>query len=175
MADVRMRPRFRRAVPCDPDAVLASIAELVGDPHSAIEGRVFDSSAVLRPESSSLRFWSPQLQLSVDRRESEGEGTLVLGLFGPHPTIWSLFVALYVAAGFLGTMGALFGYAQWILDRPATALWTVPAAGALAAMTYVVARTGRRLGSDQTRLLYDAVNARMDALCAQATVPSSAP
>lgn len=173
MADVRMRPRFRRAVPCDPDAVLASLAELVGDPLSAIEGRVFDSSAVLRPESSSLRFWSPQLQLSVERREAEG--TLVLGLFGPHPTIWSLFVALYVAAGFLGMMGALFGYAQWILDRPATALWTVPTAGALAAMTYLVARTGRRLGSDQTRFLYDAVNARMDALCAQATVPSQAP
>lgn len=159
-----MRPRFRREVPCDPDAVLASLAELLDHPDSGIDGRLFGSSALLRLEASRVRFWSPQLQLSVDR--SDPGRSLVHGIFGPHSTIWSLFLALYVAAGFIGMMGALFGYAQWILETPPRALWAVPAATVLAVATYVVGRIGRLLGQDQTRFLFDAVEARLDALCA---------
>lgn len=164
MADVRMRPRFRREIPCNPDAVVASVADLVERPESGVDGRLFGTSALLRLEDSRVRFWSPQLQLSVEPMD-RGR-CLVYGIFGPHSTIWSLFLALYVAAGFIGMMGALFGYAQWILETPARALWAVPAATLLAVVTYAVARVGRFLGREQTRFLYDAVEARLDALCA---------
>ena len=166
MADVRMRPRFRREVPCDSDAVIASLAELLESPESGVEGRLFGTSALLKLEASQVRFWSPQLQLSVEA--TDRGRCLVYGIFGPHSTIWSLFLALYVASGFIGTMGALFAYSQWILETAARAIWAVPAAVVLAAATYAVARIGRFLGGEQTRFLYAAVESRLDALGATA-------
>lgn len=161
MADVRLRPRFRRVVQCSPHEFLQSLREIVERPGSGIRGRVFESSAVLKVSEEQTRFWSPQLQLSIDP-DGHG-GCCVHGLFGPHPTIWSLFVALYVAAAFIGTMGLLFTSAEWMIGSPLRALWAVPGAAILALVGYAVARTGRRLGRVQTNFLYDEVEKLLDA------------
>lgn len=159
MPDVRLRPRFRRDVSCPPRAVLGTLAEAIRRNDAGFTGTVFESSAVLRMPADQVHFWSPQLHLAVD---PEASGASVHGLFGPHPTVWSLFVGLYVAIGFTATMGAMVGIAQWMLDLSTWALWSVPAGAALAFVVWVVGRTGRRLGHAQVRLLFDFVQAHLD-------------
>lgn len=168
MADIRLRPRFRRVVRCPARVVLVSLRDAMERPDGEIRGRVFDTSALVKLPESEIRFWSPQLQLSVEQDETGS--TVVHGIFGPHPTVWSSFVALYVAAGFIGSMGLLFASAQWMLDRPMTALWAVPGALLLGAAGYVIARTGRLLGAQQTGVLYDFVDRTLDSLADPSTV-----
>jgi hypothetical protein len=167
MPDIRLRPRFRRPVRCSPRAVLGAIGRAVGGPGAPVAGTVFESSAVLKVLPDRQHFWSPQLQLSV---EADGDGAEVHGLFGPHPTVWSLFIAAYVAIGFLGSMGVTFGFAQWTMGRVPWALWSAPLAAALALAVWIVGRAGRRLGMEQVRELFAFVEATLDA-CGETREP----
>jgi hypothetical protein len=92
-------------------------------------------------------FWSPNLEVGFE--SDTGGGSILRGIFGPRPAIWSVFVAAYAAIGFLGVMGITFGVSQWILGHSPWVLWSGPFAAALALAVYGVARIGRRLGYDQ--------------------------
>ncbi|MFT5142653.1 MAG: hypothetical protein ACI84D_001269, partial [Thalassolituus oleivorans] len=87
--------------------------------------------------------------------ENEGDQIEVFGRFSPHPTIWSAFLAMYLAIAFAGLMGVVFGYSQWILGLYTTGLWSGPIAIFLTSLVYLAARIGRRLGEDQMRELSD--------------------
>jgi len=156
MADIRLRPRFSRVVACPPRVVLERVGGVIGGDFG---GTVFESSAVLKVHPDRQHFWSPQLELSV---EALVGGSEVHGLFGPHPTVWSMFVAGYVAIGFAGTMGVVFGIAQWVMGDPAWALWSAPAAALLALGVWTVGRFGRTLGMKQVRELHGVVQAILD-------------
>ena len=147
MADIRLRPRFRTLVQCDPATVLALIeGRLSSADGSDIEGTVFDTSAVLRIPPKRRHFWSPELQVGVD---GEQGGTLVSGLFGPRPGVWSMYVALYAFALFVAIMGGSFGASQVMLGQLPLAFWSVPGALAAALVVYGIGRIGRRLGREQ--------------------------
>lgn len=159
MPDIRLRPRFRQDLDCSPRVVLRTLSDALAHPDTRITGSIFESSAILKVPTDDLHFWSPQLQVSVEPRDG---GSTVHGLFGPHPTIWSLFIVLYVAIGFAATMGGAIGAAQWTLDRFPWTLWSIPVGIVLASVVWVVGRTGRRLGYGQTRMLYDFLQERLD-------------
>ncbi len=179
MADIRLRPRFRTHVECDPASVLALIEAQLGSPGSDasgripanaqiagtdvghIEGTVFDTSAVLRIPSTRRHFWSPELQVGVDGDEA---GTMVSGLFGPRPGVWSMYVALYAFVLFVAIMGSSFGASQIMLDQRPFAFWSLPAALVGALAVYGIGRVGRRLGREQIREL-DAFLDRVLAAC----------
>ncbi len=165
MTDVRLRPRFEFVTPVEPNDVLRRLQRVLGGgtgtrqaPGGACTatGRVFASSAVLKIPSDQVHFWSPQLEISVDPHLPEG--SVVRGLFGPRPAIWSLFVALYVGIAFAGGMGVIYGYAQWSLGAAGHALWSGPAALAASLLVYLVARHGRQLGMQQMRQLRAALD-----------------
>ena len=79
-------------------------------------------------------------------------------MYGPRPSVWSVFVAMYVGIGFIGMMGLIYGLSKWSLGDPATALWFGPGAIAAASAIYAVGRMGRRIGMDQMIQLIDFLN-----------------
>ena len=150
-SQLRLRPRFELVSSVEPNDVLRRIDAALTKEGASIAGRVYTTSAVLKPLPENVQFWSPQLQISVDPHLPDG--ALVRGQFGPRPAIWSLFVALYAAIGFLATMGMIFGYSQMTLGGSGAMLWSGPIGLALAGLVHIVARTGRRLGMRQMREL----------------------
>ncbi len=148
---VNLRPRFETITPVEPNDVLRFLNAALSLEDAPVSGRVYTTSAVLKPHAENVQFWSPQLQVSVDPHLPGG--SVVRGQFGPRPAIWSLFVALYAAIGFLATMGMIFGYSQLTLGGSGAALWSGPVGLVLAAIVHIVARTGRRLGMTQMRQL----------------------
>lgn len=149
--DLRLRPRFDLIVAVEPNDVLRRLDTVLRDPSAAVTGKVFASSAVLTVPPDAVHFWSPQLSVSVDPHLPSG--SVVHGLFGPRPTIWSLFVALYVGIAFAGSMGVIYGWAEWTLGGSGMALWSGPTAAAAAALVYAAGQMGRRLGMEQMRQL----------------------
>ena len=94
-----------------------------------------------------VRFWSPQLACLV--LEKPGGGTLIKARFGPHPHVWGLYLAGY-AAGIMLTLGLLvLGCVQLWLNQSAWALWCVPIAMLITALTYGAAYVGQGLGASQ--------------------------
>lgn len=156
MADIRLRPRFRTRVPCDPATVLALIeAGLSSADGGEFDGTVFDTSAVLRIPPNRRHFWSPELQVGVD---SDSDGSLVSGLFGPRPGVWSMYVALYAFVLFVAIMGGSFGASQIMLGQAPLAFWSLPASVTAALAVYGIGRVGRRLGREQIQELDSFLN-----------------
>jgi hypothetical protein len=147
MAELNLRPRFRLLSPVEPNDVLRRLANALAVPEAEVDGKVFESSAVLKIHPHDSHFWSPQLQLSIDPHLPSG--SVVHGLFGPRPTIWGLFVALYTAIGFSASMGVIYGYSSMTLGESGAALWAGPVGLVLAFLVYIVGRAGRRLGMKQ--------------------------
>lgn len=147
MSDIRLRPRVERVSTLSPVEVRRRIEERLEEPGCPVEGRVFNSSAVLRMLPAARHFWSPHFEIGFE--EAPDGGSMLQGIFGPRPAVWSILVAAYAAIGFLGVMGVTFGISQWMLGYPPWVLWSGPAALLLALVVYGVARIGRRLGYDQ--------------------------
>ena len=146
-----LRPRFRKTAPL-------SIAEITGLLHEALKaddapftGRVLNEFVVLRILPRDQHYWSPELTLQLHKAE---DGTLIRGLFGPRPAVWTMFAAFYVFALFLSLIALLFGLSQWSLDMTPYGLWLLPIPLGLVLIAYIISQVGQRLGRGQMEELY---------------------
>jgi hypothetical protein len=141
-----VRPRFELTIDFAPQVVLARLDRALADPACGLVGSILDRHVELLVEHKRRHFWSPWLSAEV---RPKGAGVMITGRFGPHPNLWTFFVALYAMWSF-GAIGALvFGYSQWTLGHPPNALWGVPFAALLALGQYVGSIVGQRLGRRQ--------------------------
>ncbi len=147
-----MRPRFDVVAPCPSLAAAERLRAALGRADAPCRGRVFGNHAVLHVLDAQERVWSPFLSVDL---VGHREGTLVRGLFGPKPSVWSLFVAAYGVCGFAAVFAAGFGIVQWSLGQPPWAFLLLPVAAAGALATFGFARYGQQKGRDQMHLLRD--------------------
>lgn len=167
-SSLRMRPQFKRHLPCSPAAAQRTLKRHVDQAEGRVQGDFYSNHAVLCVPPAEEHFWSPQL--SIDFASTDA-GTDVRGLFGPRPSVWTMFMASYAFAAFGGTIGITFGLAQWSLGMAAPALWAGPAAAVMAAATYGLALLGRALSRDQVETLRTVADAAW-ADCAASTAGS---
>lgn len=146
----RMRPRFEIVSKRPPAEVLARLREQIDRADCPCSGQIAGKHVHLRVQEKDRRLWSPHLDVDVEPYDG---GALLRGHFGPHPEVWTLFVALYAVLAFAAMVGLLFGASQWMLGTPPTAFWAVPAALVLAAVIYGLALIGQRLSQDHMRRL----------------------
>lgn len=92
------------------------------------------------------RVWSPWL--SVTARESD-RGTIVRGRFGPHPSIWTLYLFLAFGLSFVVLIGLTWGYAQWAMDETPWAFASAPLGALAMSGLFAVSLIGQRLGASQ--------------------------
>lgn len=145
LGDLRMRPRFTGYAPHDRPRFQELLQNAI-DSSPGVRGTTFEHSAVLKVAENQQHFWSPQLHLALDDGEDQ---TIIHGRFSPHPTVWSGFLALYLAIAFSGIIGVIFGTSQLTLGVTPTGLLAGPVAIVLTVIVYLAARFGRRLGRDQ--------------------------
>ena len=146
MAPPRMRPRFELVVPTTPGATLDGFRRYLNGASAGCTGSITGRHVRFRIPEARRHTWTPQLDLEVEPHEA---GSLVRGLFGPHPSIWTFIVALYAIIGFSALGGLIFAYSQWTLGQAPTALWSVPVALVLAGGVYMVALVGQGLSQAQ--------------------------
>lgn len=156
MADIRMRPQFDFSVSCDYSSSFHRLAQALQQT-DAITGKVFADSAILKIPDHENHFWSPQLKVSVE--PDPAGGCRIHGLIGPKPSVWSVFVASYVAFSFIATMSIIVGSSQSMLSQPAWAWWGAPLAVCGMLATWLIGRTGRRIGRPQSQRLKDFLEA----------------
>ncbi|MGB3544589.1 hypothetical protein [Rubrivirga sp.] len=145
-----MRPRFESVAPCPALAAPGRLRAALDAADAPCRGEVYGNHAVLHVPRAQERVWSPFLSLDL---VGHPEGTLVRGLFGPKPSIWSLFAASYAVCAFGAVFAAGFAFVQWTLGQPPWALWVLLATALGALATYAFARAGQRRGRGQMDLL----------------------
>lgn len=149
MSSFRIRPRFQLVVKAGAEEVEQLFKDRIQE-----DKDLCDCFAVFRPGHIILRipageqhFWSPQLSLSLDEHE---DGTLIRGLYGPDPSVWTFFAMAYLTLGIASVFVAIIGYSYHMLGKDASLLWLLPVFAVLALGLYVIAQFGQKLGAEHT-------------------------
>ena len=150
--NLRIRPRFRKEVSDAPEIVKDKIKTALESNSANCTGKIVDSHVIFKIPVGQQHYWSPQLTLDLEPKTG---GSLIRGLYGPKPGVWTMFVFFYSAIGFLTMMGLIFGLSQMTLKMDPYGLWAVPIGGILLIGFFVISKIGQRLGQEQMQQLKD--------------------
>lgn len=151
---LRIRPRFKEEFPLSQQEIKDRIKAKLQDNPNKWLGKIVDNHVILKIPAGEQHYWSPQLTLEL---EEHGNSTIIRGLFGPKPGVWTMFVFFYSAIGFLTLMGLIFGLSQLMLKMSAYGLWAVPVGGFLLIGLFVISKIGQRLSHEQMHQLNTAL------------------
>lgn len=112
--DVVLRPRFNFNIEHDKEVLLKLFEDKKTTQTDFIVSRIDDHVFIKIPKEKQ-HFWSPQLHIEIN--ENENKNSTLYGLFGPNPTVWTMFMFFhFIAAGlFLGF--SIWTYTNWSLGN----------------------------------------------------------
>ncbi|MBL4708118.1 MAG: hypothetical protein JKY48_06725 [Flavobacteriales bacterium] len=143
---VHIRPRFKLQVEIEVNEIERCIKETILSREFPCSGSIkhgFGSISILKKDQ---HFWSPQLTITVEQLDDKTE---IRGLYGPKPSVWTMFIFFYCIVGFLGIISAMLGLSNLSLDKPAGVLWFTPIFMILFLSIYLISNFGKKLGKDQ--------------------------
>jgi hypothetical protein len=159
MTSIRIRPRFKAESDTPPEKIQLDIKDQINKPSSPCTGVFITDFITLKIKPKDLHFWSPQLTLSFSNEEDK---TVIRGLYGPNPTIWTLIALGYGAIGIIGLFSMFFGLSLWSLGKDPWALWITATMVFFAIILYLISQFGQKLGVEQTfrihQLLEESIN-----------------
>ncbi|MCV6629910.1 MAG: GTP-binding protein [Flavobacteriaceae bacterium] len=107
--DIVLRPRFQRELTLNKEAVIQAFLDAKKIQKNFIITQVDDHIFIKLPKKEQ-HFWSPQLHLEVE--ETAEKHTLLKGLFGPNPTVWTMFMFFHFVVA-----GLFFGFGTWAFSN----------------------------------------------------------
>lgn len=145
---VQLRLRFYKDVPETVTEVKSKFEQFKAICPADFSIKVNDMHIWFHIVGAKKYYYTPHLHLELeDHRES---GTHIRGLFGPDPTLWTLFMFLhFVVAGIFLIFG-MMAYSNYTMRLPI--FWNIFTMGIMVGvwfMLYVIARQIRERGLDQ--------------------------
>ena len=165
-----MRPGFQLSMEESAEAILNAVKGRLRDESGVMNGLVAKGRIELHVPRSEEHLWSPQLV--VDLEESEGTTTLN-ARFGPHPSIWTMFLAGYAISAVVAFMALMFAAAELTMGTPPRSLWFAGGAGLAALGVYLLALAGQGFGEGQMGALRSFLEETLDQMKASKVDRSS--
>ena len=129
------------------------ISALLLNPPEKIKGKIVAGLVILDVTEEHVHYWSPQLNFRVDEDENDPNASIVSGLIGPRPAVWSLFMFIYFSMGFIGFFISSFGVSKLILGEYSPYILAFPIAILFMLTAYKAGKYGEQLGKDQIEIL----------------------
>lgn len=142
----RIRPRMRIESDLSLEQLKLLLREHLSKPNGDCEGKVTIGFATIYPSQKDQHYWSPQLTLTMEETDS---GSLIKGLYGPKPSVWTMFVFFYSLIGFLTIIAILISLSYWSLGIDSRLFWSVPLLLSIFFSLYLVAYVGQKIGHKQ--------------------------
>ncbi|WP_303319136.1 GTP-binding protein [Flavivirga abyssicola] len=112
--DIALRPRFKIELDRNNQSILEDFEVLKSKQSDFIVTRL-DNHVFIKFPKEKQHFWSPQLHLEID--EIDTNSSLLHGLFGPNPTVWTMFMFFhFIVAGLFIAFG-IWAYTNSSLDK----------------------------------------------------------
>lgn len=147
MTSFRVRPKFKIDCNCTPKVLSDKINTNLEGKQDIIEGKVFHTHGLFRIVPEHQHFWSPQLSVSFEEVENK---TVVRGMYGPHPTVWAVFLFAYAILGLALFWTLLVGLVKMSLHQESNILWISPFILGGFVTIWFIAQFGQKVGVEQT-------------------------
>lgn len=112
--DIVLRPRFKIELSTSNETILNNF-ELEKKLQSDFILNRIDDHVFIKFPKHKQHFWSPQLHLEIN--EVDKNSSLLHGLFGPNPTVWTLFMFLHFMVAGLFIAFGIWAYTYWTLEK----------------------------------------------------------
>ena len=149
----RVRPRFELNVKWSKEEPLSRISDRLKKSKDGIEGVIVDNHVILDIPEKYRHFWSPQMNFRFVKENDNSTDTIVRGIIGPRPAVWTLFVFFYFAIGVIGFLISSYGLSKWSLGSYSHTIWAFPISILIMLTAYFAGKFGERLGQDQVMVL----------------------
>ncbi|GAA3586969.1 GTP-binding protein [Flavivirga amylovorans] len=112
--DIVLRPRFKIELNKSNQSILKDFEALKSSQSDFIVTRL-DNHVFIKFPKEKQHFWSPQLHLEID--EIDSNSSLLHGLFGPNPTVWTMFIFFHFLVAGLFIASGIWAYTNSSLDK----------------------------------------------------------
>ncbi|SDR66882.1 hypothetical protein SAMN05216503_0212 [Polaribacter sp. KT25b] len=153
-SEVFLRPRFTIDLDENRDKILQDFINEFKKEDCVFLGNIVDGHIFISVSKKDEHFWSPQLHLEI--LETSENKSLLKGLFGPKPHVWTLFMFVHFVIGvsFLGFAALL--YTNISLNEsvffPLIMIIFLPLIWVL---LYFLGKIGKNTGKNQMKKLHD--------------------
>ena len=162
-----MRPRFTIEVSCRVDQVMDALREGAAVPGARIDGHFSERHGVVTIPEDEREFWSTQLGITVEAGSSDSDGTphptRVLGVFSPHPEIWTAYVFAIGTLSGVVICGALYAVVQLSMGQMPWAMGVSLLAVLVGGLVYTSTLVGQSLALGEMYHLRSYLDDRLDA------------
>jgi hypothetical protein len=150
--EVVLRPRFKFEKNENNEDLLSLFDKEKQKQTNFIVSRI-DNHVFIRLPKHKQHFWSPQLHLEID--EIDSKNSTIRGLFGPNPTVWTMFMFFhFIVAGLFIGFG-VWAYTNWALKTDyALQLSLMFFMVLMWIVLYVIGQVGKKAGTDEMYLLH---------------------
>lgn len=152
-----LRPWFEVRSDEAPSLLLERFRARLRSKDCPLGGYVAADRAVLHVPPSRQRLWSAELRLEVTTRD-DGGGSVITGVYAPHPHVWVTYVILLAAVVVGVTVALVFALAEWSLNQRPVALYALIPLLVIGAIVYATAFIGQGFAThemDELRVFLD--------------------
>lgn len=156
-ASLEFRPRYKFEISLSQEEIAERLrVKLEENNPDGLRWSLVSYHIILRIHPEKRHFWSPQMDINMERLDNEH--TLVRCLIGPVPTVWTMYVFLYAVLGLGGLVALMAGFSQWTLNHTPWAFWFLPVSIIGSVAMFLFAQFGKRLAHDEMRILKNFVD-----------------
>jgi len=152
-SELFLRPRFSIDFKGSQQELVAKFKRSLKDADCKYCSKIVATHVFIDVPKKEDHFWSPQLHLEFE--ESKDNSSIVKGLFGPKPQIWTLFMFLHFLIGGAFIIFSVIFYTKWSLKSEYTfSLVIMILLPLIWIMMYFLGKKGREIGRPQMNELY---------------------
>lgn len=144
----QIRPRFEVSSSYKVEELEIIMKKALKSEDAPCAGMVRYGYVSLFPLPTDRHYWSPHLSVTIEEHPSE-TGSLIRGLYGPAPAVWTMFVFVYAIIAISIVIALVIGFANMSIDESGAILWAVPFLILLLGSMYLVSSIGQKKGHNQ--------------------------
>ena len=112
---ILLKPRFKMEFDQSQTEILNKFKENLAEKDCKYCAKLSGNHVFLDVPKEDEHFWSPQLQLEVIK--GENDKTIVKGILGPKPQVWTFFMFLHFVVAIAFVIFFVWFYVNWSLDK----------------------------------------------------------
>lgn len=148
MTSFRIRPRFRFTTQSTPETIKKEMIEKINSHHQTFTSKTVQNHFIISIAGKEKHYWSPELHV-VFEKLPEG-ATLIRGLYGPNPNIWTFFTFAYSFVVLCILFLGIYEGCQYSLGIVNSFSWGIPILLGIGVLFYLVSQIGQKLAAEQT-------------------------
>lgn len=111
---VLLKPRFKEEMSISKGDLLKKISETLNEEKHPYRTKLVGNNLIIDVPELEESFWSPQLHAEI---EEDSEKTIIKGVFGPKPQVWTFFMFIHFAIAIAFIVFFVMAYTQYSLKQ----------------------------------------------------------